>query len=442
MPVTIRPSPHNAREWTGSYAATATDLLRHSAPREYGRCKGIIQSSFQDIGNASVFPSTNGFVRAAYAAYSSHHHLNIRPEDIWFSILTQLSFYILANAEELRYFFVAHEGRKEVEVVEAGTISSVDFGALAVRMTAMMEKYIVQENLREWIMPDFTTTTSADTVTAAVLMMGAMQKYFSYRMTLTCGIPSVTLLGEKEDWEKIRKRLDFPPQLGKEAETFASLLVPVVDNFIHSFEAPESETVTSFWSKIAHHEDMGSGPTYLSGWITAFCFWNADGKSLYRLESNGCEISGVKFHKVDTDEIPEGFVSVPVTVDDNGILYKTRMAAGSVGIKVSSSGQMLDMSRTREPSEGRAGLDTLQPVSGWWMYELTADDEEEDPDDEECTVDVDTSTEDGLNKWLEESRKMYEEKDRREQKKFQILEEVEAIGHPIFRREEIIAAAV
>jgi hypothetical protein len=56
-------------------------------------------------------------------------------------------------------------------------------------------------------MPNFTTTTTTDTITAAVLIIGLMQKYFSYKISLNYGIPSVTLLGEKADWVEIRRRL-------------------------------------------------------------------------------------------------------------------------------------------------------------------------------------------------------------------------------------------
>ncbi|KAI4259866.1 MAG: hypothetical protein L6R42_004339 [Xanthoria sp. 1 TBL-2021] len=87
-----------------------------------------------------------------------------------------LSFHINAHAEELRSFFVAHEGREELEVLDEGTIKTVDFGPLAVRMTKEMDKHIVDPDLRQWILPDFSTTTHTDTVTAAVLIMGAMQE--------------------------------------------------------------------------------------------------------------------------------------------------------------------------------------------------------------------------------------------------------------------------
>jgi hypothetical protein len=242
---------------------------------------------------------------------------------------------------------------------------------------------------------------ASDIVVAAILMMGTMQQYFTYKFTMLCGIPSVTLLGTRADWEEILKRLEFLPRLGPEPAQFYTLLKPVLRYFVMSFDSPTDPTVIDFWNKIAHEFGGGSGPSYLSGWITAFCFWKPDGKSLYspskgNIEpedfdghSRGCNLDGTLYHMVETDDIPDGHAAVPVTVDDHGVIYKTRMVAGSVGISVTSSGNILDEGydhnnsyifpygsngqmapHVMEPQPGlRPGLDSLQPVSGWWIYE-------------------------------------------------------------------------
>lgn len=211
-------------------------------------------------------------------------------------------------------------------------------------------------------------------------MMGSMQKYFTYKMSIYCGIPSVTLLGEKADWIDIRRRLDKLPQFGKEPEQLYDLLCTILDYFIRSFESADHPEVAEFWSKIAHHEINGSGPSYFSGWITAFCFWDAKGNCFHRKLRNesgiyndserGCDLGGTVFHRIDMEDIPDGYVSVPVLVDDNGHEVNTMMVAGLVGIAASSSGKQLDPGNAT-PVEGKVtGLDSLQPVAGWWMYEL------------------------------------------------------------------------
>ncbi|KAE8366549.1 hypothetical protein BDV27DRAFT_143537 [Aspergillus caelatus] len=363
MPVTLTAADHGAAAWEKAKVTTPKELLKQSCPKEYRNCKNIVQSSFSSrlLRQSHITPSQNGFVRAVYHAYSNHHHLTLRPEDVWFSILCQLSFYINAHAEELRSFFVSHQGKKHLEVVDAATIEYADFGALAVRMTQLIEKEVVDPELRTWIMPAFSTTTY-------------LQKYFSYGMTLVCGIPTVTLLGEKADWESMVAKLDKIPQLGEQPAIFTRLLRPVLERFVTSFDDPSSQHIRDFWSKCAH-ETGGSGPYYLSGWITAFCFWDEDGKCLYRdgpigpvtlaaFAGNraGCELDGILYHRVDTSDIPCGFASVPVKVNDNGDEYNTRMVAGLVGIQATSSAD------DRRPRQNTS-LSSIQPVSGWWMYE-------------------------------------------------------------------------
>ena len=77
--------------------------------------------------------------------------------------------------------------------------------------------------------------------------------------------------------------------------------------------------------------------SYLSGWVTAFCYFNEKGKC------QGTEFSLTKwdgrvfksdYPLINTNDIPSGLVSVPITVDDNGHIVKTRMLAGSFTMNV------------------------------------------------------------------------------------------------------------
>lgn len=378
MPVTFKVADHASSPYSHQKATSSETLLQSTSPRDASAAKQIIQSSISPstFSTTHLVSSHNGFVRAAFSAYSGHHHLAIRPEDIWFAILSQLNFYINANAEALRSHFVAHQGQKELKVREVGSIHSVDFGALARRMTGLIQDNVKDPDLRDWLMPSFSTTTVDDRTTAAVLMMGTMQAYFSYKCCLQCGIPSVTLLGEREDYEDILHRLDKLAELGAETTTFGELLRPVLRNFVASFDEAKEADTRDFWSRIAHRSGGGSGPSYLGGWLTAFCFWDANGKCMYDLRRGrnswmGDEraelfLDGVGYHRVDTSDIPPGFASVPVLVDDNGTEYHTKMIAGSLGIKVSSS----NASEGGDDAEGEGKLDSLQSLSGWMMYEL------------------------------------------------------------------------
>ncbi len=76
----------------------------------------------------------------------------------------------------------------------------------------------------------------------------------------------------------------------------------------------------------------GSGPTFVSGWISAFSVftekgeWQGDVRSCFD-EKTGQEVQ-TEYPCIDTDKFSSGHCVVPVLVDDNGTLYDTQMFAG------------------------------------------------------------------------------------------------------------------
>ena len=295
----------------------------------------------------------------------------------------------------MRGKFVAHEGKKELEVFfNSGTRYSINWGLFAQKICDLLEENVVDAELREWMMPAFSTTEKKDMVVASVLMMGSMQKYFEFKCRIECGLPSVTLLGEKKDWELVLGRLEKLSSWGEEPALFERLLKPVLQRFVRSFDEPEGEEVVTFWGQIAHHARGGSGPSYYSGWITAFCLWDKEGKCMFRKppqmisldygsdpdldgprpvgigrrtaagnaweEGKHLTLDGVDYHRVESKEVPPGYTSVPVKVNDNGYEFDAMMVAGSVGIKASNSER-----------GGTGKLDTMSAESGWWIFEKT-----------------------------------------------------------------------
>ena len=97
-----------------------------------------------------------------------------------------------------------------------------------------------------------------------------------------------------------------------------------------------------FWDKVACHIGGGSGPSYISGWISAFAVFTSKGewqgdKTIHNPLFHGGNATEYGFPVIDTDDIPAGVTSVPVKVDDNGTLYDCHMFAGHIGYSVTSS---------------------------------------------------------------------------------------------------------
>lgn len=181
MPVTFHPAKHNASSFPpnpkSAEEALTTRILRGACPDQFQKCGEIFQSSLdQKSGSDSeIIPSRNGFVNTVVRAYCDHHALVIRPDDVWLAILTQFSSFVNGNAEQLRKQFVAHDGKKELEIRAAGTRYTVDFGDLARQITLLIEQNVVDPELRRWIIPVFTTTTLLDTTVSAIIMMATMK---------------------------------------------------------------------------------------------------------------------------------------------------------------------------------------------------------------------------------------------------------------------------
>ncbi|KAF4956354.1 hypothetical protein FGADI_3931 [Fusarium gaditjirri] len=373
MPVTVAIPNRKVSSWQHPKAENTSQLLQGASSQEADGCKQIIQSSFSFDGSLEenhVSASRNGLVWSSFYAYSTHHHLTIRPEDVWFAIVTQLSAYINANSEKMRDYFVSHDGQKQLEVIDYATLHTADYGKLSQAMALEIAKNIKDPALREWVVPSFSTTTENDRIVGSVLLMGALQKYFSYRMCLECGIPSVTLLGEVTDYEDILKRLDKLDEMGEEPTGFAKFLRPVLRNMILSFTQPSDPAIHTFWNQIVDIHRM-SGGDRISGWITAFCYWDNEG-IVHSPNRADCTFDGLMYTYVDTDSIPCGYVTVPVEVDDSGTKYNCKMLAGSVGIQAlpGLEGYVPAVEEKRvnvEVDEKKMGI---KPVTGWMIYEF------------------------------------------------------------------------
>ncbi|KAF2266506.1 hypothetical protein CC78DRAFT_531618 [Lojkania enalia] len=350
MPVTTRAAPVKVKCAPSVSQVSPTVLFRSSCDVLSLDGNEVWDSSFQN--ESAIQPSRNGLVSTVVDAYLQHNHLILRPEDVWFAILVQFSFYVNKHAEELRKYFVDFKGKRKLKIDQP----EFNIRVFCLRMTELIAENVKDPLLKEWIMPTFTTTTDTDRVTAATIMMGTMQKYFVYFNAITCGIPSVTLLGEKSDWEDILERVSYLGKFGLEHEELLiwnSVLAGIVSKFVETFDAPDSLEVVKFWQGAVHHYvDDYLGEKRITGWIQAFCFWNAEGKPLVannvrritadwrmgvRQEGSKFWFDGVRLGELDWEEIPAGFAHVPIHIKCCNEKFMGKLIAGSIGWRVVDS---------------------------------------------------------------------------------------------------------
>ena len=127
-----------------------------------------------------------------------------------------------------------------------------------------------------------------------------------------------------------------------------SKLAVVLDNFLSSRKGKPD---LHFWYTAAldwgdgYFITIESSPRYLTGWITTFSLFDSNGYVVGYVVPPGDRFEGdkrrmgqtwwwknamEKWWYLDTKDIADNVISVPITVNDNGVKYSTRMLIGQL----------------------------------------------------------------------------------------------------------------
>jgi hypothetical protein len=362
---------------------SSVELIRRSTPNEFS--DGVASPLMSNYGaNPNVtfskedglLPSSDSFIRGVIQAWGEHLHLVIRPEEVWFTILTQMNFYMNSHAEDIRELFVSHEGQQTIKV------KGTSWDSIILMFQDAIQDRVKLEWLREWILPGFSTSTQDDAVISSILMMGITKAYFKFEGQLVCGLPSVTLLGKQEDWEALLGKLDRLPEFGKEPTEYAARLRPILSRFVHSFKEPRSNDTVTFWNQIVTAKMAtgicGAPPFYLSGWIIGFYYWNLNGGPFARSNEGKISLDGQNYPSVAINDLPVGYAVVDLVMQNNGGPFSAAVAAGPLGKRIIRGypyGYLEARKKVGLPDLNLAkeGQGTLQPLSSWFLYGPVAD---------------------------------------------------------------------
>ncbi|KAJ7510802.1 hypothetical protein B0H11DRAFT_2183571 [Mycena galericulata] len=277
-------------------SAASRDVTAHIVRSSIGGHPGPDNTLFK------IAPAPgNGFVDTVLRAYTHRHALVIRPDDVWLAIVSQFSFYAAAEGTSCNVFDNASgkTDRFTLEISVESDAAQPDVAKLSRRMKRLLQKTVPDADLRDWLVPEFSTTTLVDTTVSCLFVLSgsclsssrtATQTRWgtdaNYAFSALCGIPRVTLEGERADWELLLTRLDRLKTRGKDfglpAVAWYHLLHPILVRFVGAFDDPESAENHEFWGGVvvAKEELNGSGggsKNALSGWITAFCAFSVQG---------------------------------------------------------------------------------------------------------------------------------------------------------------------
>lgn len=257
----------------------------------------------------------NSFFQGMYHAYADHRPFVLSPDVIWLLISQGFSQHVYANAEQMRSLFVAHEGRKKLEIRDDRirlTDPDSPWEDVFPRFADTMSCY-VKAGLVDLLSADFSTTTPAEKIASQITLMKAMESYFHYVVVASvCGIPQITLLGTPEDWQKI---LDKTRLLATyDLAWWTGELIPILQQIV---KTAQGDVDRDFWRNMFKEHSTGSyGGIYFDGWIVRFFPYDKNGQrnNLQRLEDPSLlpeEI--VKVDLLLVEEYPDGStVSTPL----------------------------------------------------------------------------------------------------------------------------------
>ncbi len=262
-----------------------------------------------------------GFFDTVLAAYNNHWTLRTCPEDWWYSIVQKVARAIDNNSksEKIRKFFVDHEGKKELTVNVGPTIYGVNYSWFFDQMTGLINENIKVPKYVDTMTADFTTTSAVQKIISQIAVMTSMQEFFEFKMCIMCGIPSVEMLGQEEDWKKLVDKFKMLKammepisddlKLTKWWDTAEGVLLKLVDTYNGN---PDKD----WWSRIIDiKKGYGSGPRQTwNGWFVN------DFLGEYRIE--------------EITEFKTGLVSVPMKVTDGASTEDSALIAGIAGFRV------------------------------------------------------------------------------------------------------------
>ena len=251
-------------------------------PQKLHRVK---KTSFE--GERLCYLGDDNFFKCMVQAYADHRPLVLSPDMVWLIISQGFSRYVNAHTEEMRDLLVFHEGKMELVTISNNNIllPNGDWKLLLNDFSACIAKNTKGE-LADLMTANFSTTGITERIASQVSLMDVVKKYFIYtRISATCGIPSITLKGSPEDWQKV---LDKVCSLKKyNLEKWVSDLEDILKEFV---KASKGNHNTSFWQSIVKKRRIDqimagnwclTDPkkiTYLDGWFLKF-FPNALGET-------------------------------------------------------------------------------------------------------------------------------------------------------------------
>jgi hypothetical protein len=171
---------------------------------------------------------------------------------------------------------------------------------------------------------NFSTTDPVQLATSQMTIMSAMKQYFAYKaIMLVCGISAINLEGTLEDWEKLKKKLEYFSREEFGLNWWTKHLIPIIEKIIetkiyYNENKDINNELRNFWKDIIRVKRGGIyKPDVIDGWIVRFIPNISENRINYELDDN---------------QIPDQILNCPLKLIFETIEYDCSLASGFYGM--------------------------------------------------------------------------------------------------------------
>ena len=302
--------------------------------REEGVLEPIwIAKSFSDDERFYTFKGKDVFFQTIVRAYAEHRPLVLSPDMVWLLISQGFARYVNAHSDELRNQIVSHTEKMDLVVETEKDLlhEDADWKKLIAGFAAQINEY-TKGDVAKTITADFTTTGVTERIVSQVTLMETVKTYFDYVVHyMGCGIPSITLMGTPQDWQKVLEKTEQLEKYGM-GDWFKSLK-PILTEFI---KASEGKPNQAFWQNMVKKENpdklVGNKvcdfrkPTVLDGWMLKL-FPDENGQTLDQVPHT---------HEMPSERVYVDFRYQVIDIANGNVIVDTPMEliAGYIGTEV------------------------------------------------------------------------------------------------------------
>ena len=196
----------------------------------------------------------NNFVDYLKIAYNTDYGIVIKPDFIWFTILSELSYMVNANPEEVRKYFTYEKTGKINITADSGSLIEMPID----QFVNLVLENVPMDLQKQDIIPPFSTSDDDSRLAFSATFLDMVHNYYTYNW-YGCDYNKIKILGNKSDYKLMLDVLDKFNRI-KPFQGYISQAKGVVQSIIDNWK------LTDFWRNILWTK-AGYGGDRIDGWF-------------------------------------------------------------------------------------------------------------------------------------------------------------------------------